>query len=556
MCGHLFIINGDLTKIACDAILIPTDDYFSINTHWQDLLNTDHPAELNELRKRPARSWGSEQVIPLERISNKPRVWLGNIGRDGNHWDFTEFEPVVRKFVSTAANAAKTDKAHLIYDWYKPRFAVNVVGSDHGGGSQKKGHLVYGLVETLSELARVHEVDVILVAFGSKPYAAAQRARHKLVGNSDEALKAAWLFKDQPQDVDLVESARKLAEQAINSQLVLFIGAGVSVGAGLPTWRDLLREVAVKDAKFNEDALERLAKKDLRDQATILERRLESQPETLKAAVASRLKSHCYALSHGLLASLPSKEAVTTNFDELFETAWRTGKRSLAILPDSTVDTGGRWLLKLHGTVTKSQKLVLTRSDYLDMPRQYGALMGLVQGLLMMRHMMFVGYSLQDEDFHELIHEVRAAQGDKKTLKLGGTVLTLHEDELDNELWVNDLHIVPMTKPKIADEEASRQLEIFLDLVGYLSTSSAAFFLDETYNKLSEDEEKLREALTELVELVEEDPQSIERDSVAYKVMQFLRDDLGAGADETNTSHRTPAASGTAHSADDAKSAG
>src|SRR5207302_7615765 len=45
------------------------------------------------------------------------------------------------------------------------------------------------------------------------------------------------------------------------------------------------------------------------------------------------------------------------------------------------------------------EDIVLTRSDYLAMPRQYGALIGLVQGMLMMRHMMFVGYSLQDEDF-------------------------------------------------------------------------------------------------------------------------------------------------------------
>ena len=25
MSGHVFVINGDLTKLACDAILVPTD---------------------------------------------------------------------------------------------------------------------------------------------------------------------------------------------------------------------------------------------------------------------------------------------------------------------------------------------------------------------------------------------------------------------------------------------------------------------------------------------------------------------------------------------------
>jgi predicted SprT family Zn-dependent metalloprotease len=48
--------------------------------------------------------------------------------------------------------------------------------------------------------------------------------------------------------------------------------------------------------------------------------------------------------------------------------------------------------------------------------------MGRVQGMLLMRHMMFVGYSLKDEDFHELMHEVRAARGDR----LRRTVSALH----------------------------------------------------------------------------------------------------------------------------------
>ncbi|CAM4090658.1 hypothetical protein MB901379_03046 [Mycobacterium basiliense] len=526
MGGHLFVIEGDLTKIACDAILIPTDDEFRINNHWAKFLDGDHRSELAKFRTDPSGSWGFSQVKSLECVEKKPQVWLGKVGLADGQLDFTNLEPTVREFVGKAADHAKSRGASPIYDWPLPRLAVNIIGSDHGGGSQKKGHLVRGFVCTLSDLAKEHGVDIILVAFGAKSYAAAQRARRQRVGVSDESLRRAWSFEDAP--VDLLAAARELAHQAINSHLVMFIGAGVSMGAGLQPWKDLLRDVAAKEAKFSDHALEQLAKRDPRDQATILERRLESLATTLKAVVASRLEAPCYALTHGLLASLPSREAVTTNFDELFETAWTTGNRSLAILPDSAVDTGGRWLLKLHGTVAESQRIILTRSDYLDMPRQYGALIGLVQGLLMMRHMMFVGYSLQDEDFHELIHEVRVAQGYREALKLRGTVLTLQEDELDRELWRQDLVIVPMAKPKVALEAASRQLEMFLDLVGYLSATSAAFFLDETYDELSKDETALRDNLNQLVELLDSDPRSREDDTVAYKVRHFLREELGA----------------------------
>ncbi len=542
MGGHLFIINGDLTKVACDAILIPTDDGFSINTPWRRFLNAHHADELAELKECPAEAWRSSSVIPLECVDKKPRVWLGNVGQVGDESEFETFKPVVEEFVRTTTNTADDGKAQRIYGWPKHRLAVNLVGSGHGGGSQKKGHLVYGLVETLRDLASVHDVDIILVTFGAKPFAAAQSARRQLIGESDEALRATWFFEGQPHKVDLVESARLLAKEAVDSQLVLFIGAGVSVGAGLPLWRGLLSQVA-SEANIASKAAKRLTKKDPRDQATILERRLESQKTQLRTAVANQLEASSYALAHGSLASLPSKEAVTTNFDRLFEMAWTTGRRHLAILPERAVGGSGRWLLKLHGTVNEPCKMVLTRSDYLDMPRQYGALMGLVQGLLMMRHMMFVGYSLQDEDFHELIHEVRAAQGHKKAPKVRGTVLTLHEDALEKELWINDLHILAMTAatPKMADEDAARQLDIFLDLVCYLSTTSAAFFLDKTYDKLLSDKDKqLRNTLSKLVR----DTKNAEAGDVGYKVRQFLRDELGAHAPPENTtkaseSHRT-----------------
>lgn len=64
--GHLFIINGDLTKLACDAVLVPTDEDFVIEAPWKPLVR-DH--ELPD-------SWGSSLVLPLGREEKKPRVWL------------------------------------------------------------------------------------------------------------------------------------------------------------------------------------------------------------------------------------------------------------------------------------------------------------------------------------------------------------------------------------------------------------------------------------------------------------------------------------------------
>jgi hypothetical protein len=460
----------------------------------------------------------------LPNVSKEPHVWLGDIGQVGDNAEFSAFEPTLREFVVKAKTDLKgVKKSDRIYPWPKLRLALNFVGSGHGGAAGKKGQLAQGLVTTLHTLAVDHDVDIILVTRGEKPYAAAQWARRRVLNDAD--LSKTWQFGKRT-NRGLIKCARRLADAAIESQLVLFIGAGVSAGA--PIWGELLTTIARK-AGLSRAAASQLAAKDPRDQGTLIERRLKESGRNLKSEVAEELRGlKRYSLQHGLLASLPSSEAVTTNFDSLFEAASRAGGRDLGILPERPRTNSGRWLLKLHGSSDMPENIVLTRSDFLDMPRKYGALMGLVQGMLLMRHMVFVGYSLQDEDFQELLHEVRAARGGGANREGRGTVLTLFEDALDREIWADDLDVIPMVagaRDLPPHEEAARELEIFLDLVSYLSTTSAAFFLDKTYKSLSDDEGDLRESLISLAAVTRD----AKKGSVGYVVQQFLQN-LGGAA--------------------------
>ena len=63
MGGHLFVVHGDLTAIACDAVLIPTDAGFTITSSWESL----------DLR-RPAEGWGSDKVVKVRANGNHPRA--------------------------------------------------------------------------------------------------------------------------------------------------------------------------------------------------------------------------------------------------------------------------------------------------------------------------------------------------------------------------------------------------------------------------------------------------------------------------------------------------
>ena len=164
--------------------------------------------------------------------------------------------------------------------------------------------LIKGIVQTLHDLAEEHDVDIILVTASDKAYSAAQRARREVLDGTD--VRDNWRFDN----AELVERAMILAETAIKRRLVLFLGSGVSAGAGLPTWDQLLNNLATV-AGITEDARQRLRKADARDYATLIERRMAERRVKLREQIAAELAADRYSLQHGLLASLPSGEAVT-----------------------------------------------------------------------------------------------------------------------------------------------------------------------------------------------------------------------------------------------------
>ena len=55
-------------------------------------------------------------------------------------------------------------------------------------------------------------------------------------------------------------------------------------------------------------------------------------------------------MMHALLAGLPFKGCVTTNFDELFELAVSGAGAEMAVLPAEIGAVRDRWCLKLHVT--------------------------------------------------------------------------------------------------------------------------------------------------------------------------------------------------------------
>ncbi|RKH23521.1 hypothetical protein, partial [Corallococcus sicarius] len=155
--------------------------------------------------------------------------------------------------------------------------------------------------------------------------------------------------------------ARELASAVRSGGLALFMGAGTGIAAGLPGWDELVEKIAA------ELGLDHSAEqwKDLGplDAAEVLRRTTERIPGEPQKSLGDHVKKLVgdqprYALLHLLLASLRVQEAITTNFDRLYEHAVADieGRRPLVLVPEKDPSQVARvgeaqWLLKLHGDV-------------------------------------------------------------------------------------------------------------------------------------------------------------------------------------------------------------
>jgi hypothetical protein len=387
----------------------------------------------------------------------------------------------VTQFVEEASVWAKTTSKRS-----RPILGVPAVGTGYGGQWDKKARIIDALFDHLLALAELHDVDILFTLFDPQSFAAAQLARKRRV---DEGA-VAWDL-----DSRLLSSASALAERAKYGGLVMFLGSGVSVGAGLPTWRNFLGELAQR-AGLAELEVESLQNLDAMDAGSVVERYLGGR-EQLEAQTRDLLNAQECSLQHALIASIPHEAAVTLNYDTLYESASKAVVGEVAVLPQERNPKAKRWLLKLHGCVERGD-LVLTRKDYLRFGERRAALAGIVQALLITKHMLFIGFGMTDPNFLRILDDVRRSLGDSSSDKdLAdpiGTVLMLNHDPLRNLLFDADLKMESMASAHAPD--SARQLEIFLDLIAFKSASTTAFFFDPTYDALLTDREReFRESL-------------------------------------------------------------
>ena len=125
------------------------------------------------------------------------------------------------------------------------------------------------------------------------------------------------------------------------------------VNAGLPSWTQLIDLIAT-ELDYPKEDREALLRLNPLEAASVLEGAAggDAPLKALTARIVGAAKRH--SLQHALLAGLPFKGCVTTNYDDLLERAVRHAGDDLAVLPAEVGTVVDRWLLKLHGDVHRN----------------------------------------------------------------------------------------------------------------------------------------------------------------------------------------------------------
>ena len=240
------------------------------------------------------------------------------------------------------------------------------------------------------------------------------------------------------------------------------------------------------------------------DQARIIERGFGDKA-VMAHAISRMLRRRHYSLTHAFAAALPTRQVVTTNYDTLFEQASVAIGEPVCALPYDKVSARARWILKLHGCVDHPDDIVVTREDYMRYSEQRRALAGIVQSLLLTRHMLFIGFSLDDDNFHRIADDVRkvVVESVGNPGEPFGSSIVLHDRPFLKDLWRDEVDMVAVGEDSHSIAEAARRLEIFLDYL-LAHTVDPRYLLNERFSHiLTEPERQLRDELLAMLRRVD-----------------------------------------------------
>lgn len=262
----------------------------------------------------------------------------------------------------------------------------------------------------------------------------------------------------------------KLISDLRNGLVVAWIGAGLSIGLGYPSWTELVNTIAdsITSTTWNSSLLQDWARKNADSNPEWVAEVLYTSDyrqyaETIRNEFGVERTND--SITHALLSLLPFKGYITTNYDTVIENNIRlftsynpkvyNNSNAIDLL---TREQNEKFVYKIHGDINSNVKdIVLTESDFFGL--QKNQIYNKIMSWIFSRYtIVCLGYSLRDRDFRTILEE--------RYQLFGGNcppmyVFTSTTDTCDEEIMCYrkkyNLNIVPIS-PKYNFEELTSTL--------------------------------------------------------------------------------------------------
>ena len=516
--NRVYVLRGDITQLAAHAIVLSVAN----SAYGSGMLHASFEANVPAFKtgfERVKARWARQPVevghaewLPIPNRENVPSQPLGVVvaaatgggvraDKDGD----LQSEWAVRGALECALENLRREIPNGRLVVALPTFRI---GS--GGSANRRMSAARSQVRTCAQVLAEHpNVDAIFVCYTPEDYQVFIEARRR-------------------ENVELPAPAipSALREAIGDGCCVLFIGAGLSRPCGLPDWKQLVGKLAQQLAipLGNES-------NDIDEFLDIAQEFRERHDKRLGPLIQRRFAcKHNQARpgpAHAWLMSLQSRYIVTTNYDDLLESALEALRvRPTIVREEKDVARAsgvGPHVVKMHGDArAPDPQIVLSRDDYDEWFQRHPVMSALLEGLLLNQTFLFLGYSLRDPNFRQIYHRIASMLREAQRPAFAVTFGSGSADSLSQRAWKRrNLHPIAV--------EDERQLWDLLDALAVQSGGDDRLFLspDVPQNDETTDPQfvSLRQSLHEVarhVLLAAKSDLSVEEVRQVARVLDFL----------------------------------